>query len=190
LQAALLIGQLDMLPELAAKRAHASALLGDALAHIAGIRPLPPQPEMTRESTYCYVFRYSPEERQVSRDLFVAALDAEGIPCDGRFYEPVYRSDLFYATPEICPQLSMGREQPVDYSKVVCPVSERAAYDEAVWLPQFLLIGDHQDIEDIASAVAKVMRNLETLQTADPALAGLKALSRAERPKHERGRNY
>jgi hypothetical protein len=34
------------------------------------------------------------------------------------------------------------------------------------------------------------MRNLEVLKNADPALAGLKALSRAERPKHERGRNY
>lgn len=190
LQAALLIGQLDMLPELAAKREHASALLGDALVQIAGIRPLPPQPEMTRESTYCYVFRYSPEDRHVSRDLFVAALDAEGIPCDGRFYEPVYRSDLFYATPDICPQLRVGREQPVDYSKVVCPVSERAAYDEAVWLPQFLLIGDNRDIDDIAAAVAKVMKNLDALRKADPALAGLKALSRAERPKHERGRNY
>jgi dTDP-4-amino-4,6-dideoxygalactose transaminase len=190
LQAALLIGQLDMLPELTAKRTHSSALLTDALAHIPGIRPLPPQPEMTRESTYCYVFRYSPDDRRVSRDLFVAALDAEGIPCDGRFYEPVYRSDLFYATPEICPQLRVGREQPVDYSKVVCPVSERAAYEEAVWLPQFLLIGDDRDIEDIAAAVAKVIKNLDALKTADPALAGLKALSRAERPKHERARNY
>ena len=190
LQAALLIGQLDMLPELAAKRAHASALLGDALAHIAGIRPLPAQPEITRDSIYCYVFRYSPEDRNVSRDLFVAALDAEGIPCDGRFYEPVYRSDLFYATPEICPQLRVGREQAVDYKQVECPVSERAAYDEAVWLPQFLLIGDDGDIEDIAAAVAKVMRNLDALKNADPALAGLKALSRAERPKHERARNY
>ncbi len=188
LQAALLIGQLEMLPQLAARRARAAALLTDALAQIKGIRPLPPQPSITRDSIYCYVFRYAPEDRRVSRDLFVAAVDAEGIPCDGRFYEPVYRSDLFYATPDICPQL---RDHPVDYSSVVCPVSERAAYDEAVWLPQFLLIGDdEQDVEDIAAAVAKVMKNLDALSRADPALAGLKALSRAERPKHEPARNY
>ena len=41
----------------------------------------------------------------MSRDLFAAALEAEGIPCDGRFYEPVYRSDLFHVSPENCPQL-------------------------------------------------------------------------------------
>jgi hypothetical protein len=116
--------------------------------------------------------------------MFCAALDAEGIPCDGRFYEPVYRSDLFYATPENCPQLTS------DYSSVHCPVSERAAYDEAVWLPQFLLIGEDSDVDDIAAAVAKVAANLDALAKADPALAGLKAMSRAERPKHERQKNY
>ena len=71
-----------------------------------------------------------------------------------------------------------------------CPVSERAAYDEAVWLPQFLLIGRRQDVDDIAAALAKVMRNMDDLAAADPALAGLKAVSRAERPKHERQKNY
>jgi hypothetical protein len=59
-----------------------------------------------------------------------------------------------------------------------------------VWLPQFLLIGDDSDIDDIASAVAKVTENLDALSKADPSLAGLKAMSRAERPKHERQKNY
>ena len=184
LQAALLIGQLEMLPDLAAKRSRAAARLTGSLAQIPGIRPLPPQPAITRDTIYCYVFQYRPENNRVSRDLFAAALEAEGIPCDGRFYEPVYRSDLFYATPENCPQLQ------TDYSKVHCPVSERAAYHESVWLPQFLLIGDDKDADDIAGGVAKVMRNISGLATADPSLAGAKALSRAERPKHERHRNY
>ena len=184
LQASLLVGQLEMLPELAQKRSRAAARLTKALDSIPGVRTLPPQPEITRETIYCYVFQYRPERTDVSRDLFAAALDAEGIPCDGRFYEPVYRSDLFYATPENCPQLR------TDYSGVRCPVSERAAYHEAVWLPQFLLIGEERDVDDIAEAVAKVMHNLEALSKADPSLAGLKALSRAERPKHERAKNY
>jgi dTDP-4-amino-4,6-dideoxygalactose transaminase len=184
LQAALLIGQLDMLPELAAKRARAAARLSKALGSIPGVRPLPPQPAITRDTIYNYVFQYRPEHPGVARDLFVAALDAEGIPSDGRFYEPVYRSDLFYATPENCPQLK------TDYSGVKCPVSERAAYEEAVWLPQFLLIGEDRDVDDIAAAVAKVMGNFNDLASADPSLAGVKAMSRAERPNKERARNY
>src|SRR5947209_7068784 len=152
LQASLLVGQLEMLPDLAAKRARSAGRLGQELEGITGVRPLPPQKQITREAIYCYVFQYRPERPGVSRDLFVAALDAEGIPSDGRFYEPVYRSDLFYATPENCPQLMVGREQPMDYSRCRCPVSERAAYEEAVWLPQFLLLGDEPDVKDILAA--------------------------------------
>jgi dTDP-4-amino-4,6-dideoxygalactose transaminase len=190
LQAALLIGQLDMLPELAARRSSNAALLSSALSEIPGIRPLPKQPGITREAIYCYVFQYRPARRDVARDLFVAALEAEGIPCDGRFYEPVYRSDLFYATPENCPQLCLERERPVDYSTVRCPVSERVAYQESIWLPQFLLLGNDHDVEEIAAAVAKVALNLDDLASADPALAGAKAMSRAERPHYEPQRNY
>ena len=190
LQAALLIGQLDMLSGFAEKRSRAAKRLSDALATIPGIRPLPPQPAITTDTIYCYVFQYRPDAPLVSRDLFAAALDAEGIPCDGRFYEAVYRSDLFYATPQNCPQLTIGRDEPVDYARCHCPISERAAYHESVWLPQFLLIGEDRDVDDIADAVAKVMRNLESLSKADPELAGLKGMSRAERPKHERQKNY
>ena len=190
LQAALLIGQLDLYPELAERRSRSAAQLSRALAEIQGIRPLPPQPAVTRDTLYCFVFQYRPRTHSVSRDLFAAALDAERIPCDGRFYEPVYRSDLFYASPEVSPQLALGRAQPVDYRKVHCPVSERAAYDEAVWLPQFLLLGTDEDVEDIARAVAKVMANLADLAAADPSLAGTKSMSRAQRPRLERARNY
>lgn len=189
-QAALLLGQLDMLPEYARKRADAAARLSRELESIDSVRPLPPQKEITQDTIYCYLFQYRPEVPRVSRDLFVAALDAEGIPCDGRFYEPVYRSDLFYATPENSPQLVLNRENPVDYSQVKCPVSERAAYEEAVWLPQFLLIGGDKDVDDIVEGVAKVSKGMEELASADPALAGMKAMGRAQRARHERQKNY
>jgi dTDP-4-amino-4,6-dideoxygalactose transaminase len=182
LQAALLIGQLEMLADFAAKRDASASRLSAALDSIGGVRPLPPQPAITQSAIYCYVFQYRPARPGVSRDLFCAALEAEGIPCDGRFYEPVYRSDLFHATPENCPQLSS------DYSKVRCPVSERAAYEESVWLPQFLLIGETSDVDDIAAAIEKIMGGYDELSKADPSLAGAKALSRAERP--VKARNY
>jgi|SRR5579871_118761 len=186
-QAAILQGQLELLPELAARRVRHAALLSKRLAQIEGISPLPPQPGQTREAIYNYVFRY--RRTEVPRDLFVAALDKEGIPCDGRFYEPVYRSDLFHVDPETFPQLK-GRGQAVDYRKCSCAISERAAYDEAVWMPQFLLLGDESDVEDIARAVHKVVSNIRELAGADSELAGVKSLSRAERPRIEKTRNY
>src|SRR5581483_11742783 len=175
LQAALLLGQLDAWPELCARRTRNAALLSKALAALPHVRALPPQAGLERETNYQFVFQYRPTGAAPSRDLFVAALEAEGVPCDGRFYEPVYRSDLFYVTPENCPQLVIGREHPVDYSACRCPVSERAAYEESVWLPHFLLIGDDSHAEDVALAIEKVLSNLGELAKADPQLAGLKA---------------
>jgi len=181
-QAALLLGQLEQAPRLAEKRARHAERLTHCLSQIDGICPLPPQPAITREAIYNYVFRY--HDGRVSRDLFVAALDREGIPCDGRFYEPVYRSDLFQVNVKDFPQLAAG------YGPFDCPVSERAAYEESVWLPQFLLIGEKQDVEDIARAVAKVVSHLDELRDSDPGLAGVKSLSRADRPHIEKERNY
>jgi len=187
-QAAVLLGQLEQLPALAERRRRNAALLSRRLAQIDGISPLPPQPALTREVFYNFVFRY--RRAEVSRDLFVAALDREGIPCDGRFYEPVYRSDLFRVSPDDFPQLRLNRARPVDYRSCHCPVAERAAYEESVWLPQFLLLGDEQDVEEIAAAVGKVVASLKELAGADPRVAGVKSLSRAERPRIEHARNY
>lgn len=186
LQIALLIGQLEELPRLRELRARRAALLTDLLAGLPAVRTLPPQPAITQPTLYTYVFQYRPQPGTAAphRDLFVAAIEAEGIPCDGRFYEAVYKSDLFYATPENCRQLT------ADYSNCSCPVSERAAYDESVWLFQFCLIGEEEDVRDVARAVEKVSTNLELLAQKDPKLAGVKAMGRAQRARFERQKNY
>lgn len=190
LQGALLLGQLEMWPELREKRTRHAAILTGALVSLPHVRALAAQSELSRDTLYQFVFQYRPSGPAPSRDLFVAALEAEGIPCDGRFYEPVYRSDLFYATPQNCPQLVVGRDEPMDYTQCRCPVSERAAYDESVWVPHFVLLGDETDARDVANAVEKVTSNLSELAGADPKLAGLKACSRALRAKMERLKNY
>jgi dTDP-4-amino-4,6-dideoxygalactose transaminase len=188
LQIALLIGQLEMLPPLREERARRAQLLTDLLAGVLAVRTLPPQAQITQPTYYTYVFQYRPQPGAPAphRDLFVAAIAAEGIPCDGRFYEAVYKSDLFYATPENCRQLQ------ADYSQVQCPVSERAAYEESVWLFQFCFIGENgdDDVRDVARAIEKVASNLELLAQQDPALAGVKAMGRAQRARFERQKNY
>lgn len=188
-QAAVLIGQLETLPELTERRIRNARRLTEALAQLPGVRPLPPQSALTTEAIYCYVFQYRPGDSPVKRDMFVAALDAEGVPADGRFYEPVYRSDLFHASAEDFPQLTLGRDEPVDYARSSCPVAERAAYSESVWLPQFVLLGNESDVDEVAAVIEKVARNLADLENADPKLAALKSMSRAERPRIEK-KNY
>jgi dTDP-4-amino-4,6-dideoxygalactose transaminase len=180
LQVALLIGQIEMLPELRALRAERAALLTRLLERVPAIRTLPAQPQITQPTHYTYVLQYRPAAEAPHRDLFVAALEAEGIPCDGRFYEAVYKSDLYY--PDKCAQIT-----PREWH---CPVSERAAYEESIWLFQFCLIGDEEDVRDVARAVEKVSENLGVLAKQDPGLAGVKAMGRAQRARAERKKNY
>ena len=141
----------------------------------------------TRDFHYNYVFRYHPEDSGVSRDMFAAALDAEGVPADGRLYEPVYRSDLFRVDAEQFPQLSSGpraarglRRGPL--SRVGARGLRRSRMASPV-----LLLGTEQDVDDVARAVRKVMEHRGELRGADPALAAVKAMSRAERPRCRKG---
>lgn len=187
LQAALLIGQLERLGEQNALRRERAARLRAGLEKIPHVAPLEPDPDITEEVMYQYVFRFLSGQTPIHRDVFVRALEEEGIPCEGRFYESVPRSDLFPATAEQFPALALGRAEPVDYRSVRCPVAERLAYEETVWLPHFLLLGSEEDIDDILAAIEKVATHLEELEGVD---AGVKGVSRTGRSRLERDRAW
>lgn len=187
LQAALLIGQLERLPQQTERRSRNAARLTEGLKRISNVKPLAADPRTTQAAVYQYVFLYQPVDSPVSRDVFVAALEAEGVPCDGRFYEAVYRSDLFPVRASDFPALAHDRPEPVDYSKFHCPVAERLAYQESVWLPHFLLLGDDGDVDDLLAAIEKVATHLEELEGID---AGVKGRSRADRPRIEKQRQW
>jgi len=60
---------------------------------------LKPDPRITRLAPYGYVLKYFSEKaKEIPHASFVAALQLEGIPCDGLFDEPVYKSSLFPIT--------------------------------------------------------------------------------------------
>jgi dTDP-4-amino-4,6-dideoxygalactose transaminase len=155
-QAAILLAQLKRLPEQAERRTQNAHRLTEMLSQIPGIRPPRPDPRVTRHAYHLYIFRYDKNHfGGRPREDFLKALNAEGIPCSAG-YVPLYKERVFLNRPiskDLC-QLSTLK----DYSKVQCPVCERACYEEAVWLYQNMLLGDERDIEDIATAVAKVQR--------------------------------
>ena len=67
-----------------------------------------------------------------------------------------------------------------------CPVSERAAYEEAVWIPHHLFLGSRKDVDDIADAVEKVRENIEELRGLKHPAIEKGAMSRVERPRIEK----
>jgi dTDP-4-amino-4,6-dideoxygalactose transaminase len=182
-QAAVLGPQLDRLPQQAAIREKNMKRFESRLKNTPGIGLLKPEPRITRQAPYGYVMKYFSEKtKEIPRAAFVAALQLEGIPCDGLFYEPVYKSSLFPLDPADFPALSWGREKPLDLRNMYsCPESDRAAYHEAVWFPHQLFLGTTEDADAIADAIHKVLGSIEELRGLDHKAIRNQKLGRADR---------
>lgn len=182
-QAAVLGPQLDRLPEQAKLREKNMAHLEARLKNTPGIGLLKPDPRITRLAPYGYVLKYFAEQvKDIHRASFVAALQLEGIPCDGLFYEPVYKSSLFPVKASDFPALSWEREKALDLrSMYSCPESEKAAYHEAVWFMHQMFLGSEKDVDAIADGIHKVLENIEELRGFDHKAIRNQRLSRADR---------
>jgi dTDP-4-amino-4,6-dideoxygalactose transaminase len=162
-QTALLLQQLARLPEQSDRRLKNARLLAAKLKGLPGIKIMEWDSRITRPAIYHYLLRYDPEGfAGTHRDLFLNALRAEGVPADGNFYEPLYKAPLWHFRKEDFPAYA---ESAIDYSRVRCPVAEKAAYDESIWLHHALLLGGEREIEDIAAAITKIQANAQELSS-------------------------
>ncbi len=154
-QAAVLLAQLERLPEQVATRNANIAHFEKRVAGLEGVSLLKHDDRMTTRSGYGIVLRYDESAwRNVPRDRFARALYAEGIKLFAAFYTPVYSAPLF-----------AWKDAPidVDYSQTHCPVAERAAAKEMIWLPHEIFLGTTSDVDDIITAIEKLRANLDEL---------------------------
>jgi dTDP-4-amino-4,6-dideoxygalactose transaminase len=94
-QAAILLAQLERLEEQTARRQANGPYLTSRLRAIPGIRPLAIPAYATGHAWHIYVFRFVEREFGVSREQFLKALAAEGVPASSGYAHPVYRNPLF-----------------------------------------------------------------------------------------------
>jgi dTDP-4-amino-4,6-dideoxygalactose transaminase len=156
-QAAILLSQLERLPEQTERRTQNAEYLSDQLKDIAGIITFPLDPRVTRHAYHLYAFRYSGFGGR-SRDEFLAALNAEGIPSSSG-YVPLYKEQLFQRKAAGQGAWCRAGKQ-IDYSAVQCPVCEEVCGD-TIWLGQNMLLGSQGDMDDIADAIQKIQRAWE-----------------------------
>lgn len=182
-QAAVLVPQLDRLPQQGAIRDKNMKHFEARLQNTCGIGLLKSEPRITRLAPYGYVFKYFEEKvKDIPRAAFVAALQLEGIPCDGLFYEPVYKSSLFPVKSADFPALSAGRDKPLDLRNMYsCPESDRAAYHESIWIMHQNFLGTTADVDAMADAIHKVLENVEELRGLDHKAIRNQKLGRADR---------
>ena len=111
----------------------------------------------------------------------VAALAAEGVPCEGVFYENLAESPLLPVDAARYPAWAAARERAAAEGAAGCPVAHRAAYQESVWLSHHLLLGDESDVDDIAAAIRKVYDARHALLRAEHPEFARRAKARARR---------
>jgi dTDP-4-amino-4,6-dideoxygalactose transaminase len=155
-QAAILLVQLDRYDQQLQTREENAQHLDHLLTKIDGVRPLKRPPEVTRHAHHLYIFRYDPEAfGGLSRERFVEALNAEGIPAY-LGYRPLYQEPFLQA------HRWCHHKPRQDYIALHLPHTEQACY-EAVWLHQSVLLAGREDMEDIAEAIAKIQLHHEEL---------------------------
>lgn len=142
-QAALLVAQLERLPDQQQRRETAAARLRDALGEMGGFVPTPRafDPGVETHAWHIFSIRIDPSVfRGASRDAIAAALVAEGLPVTTGYPHPLYRNPLFASQPH--------RVEP-------CPNAE-AYCRESVWLPHHALLADAPWIDGAIRAFRKV----------------------------------
>jgi dTDP-4-amino-4,6-dideoxygalactose transaminase len=158
-QAALLISQLDRLPEQMARREHAATYLDTALSAIEGIKPMVRRPQVTAHAHHIYMFRYDARTfGGLSREAFVRALLAEGIPCSAGYSLISDEMAIQTETARLC--AALGRELPAQTASLT---EARRACVEGVWLPQRVLLAEETELQDVVEAISKVQRLSPTL---------------------------
>ena len=158
-QGALLLAQLARL-EFQTQIRNANGLhLNARLGSIPGIRPLTRGHGETRHSYHLYIFRYESEAfHGVPRDRFLAALQAEGIPCSGGYATGLYAQPLFAGRAFGPFGGARGARADLRYDPAGFPACEQACA-EACWLFQAMLLGTPEDMNDIVRAVEKIYEN-------------------------------
>lgn len=161
-QAAVLLGQLERLNgQLAHKEGRAESF-AQLIAHVPGLRVLPPQPAVTRRGMYGLPLRYQPAAfAGAPVDLVVDALKAEGIPVQ-RTYDVVYRSPLWTSGQR---QLKFNGAKPAERLGLSadCPVAERIAREGLVIL-HHVFLGSDADVADLAEGFRKVQAHAGELR--------------------------
>lgn len=156
-QAAVLLAQLQRLPEQTARRERSGTILDRAIMGVPGLTALPTDSRMTRRSYHMYIFRVNEDVLGFSRDTFLERLNAEGVPCSKGWYRPLYRNGVFQRA-HLGPKHGIRAPlagKGVDYRGVECPVCEQVCKD-AVWIPHNAMLAGDTQMEDAAAAILKV----------------------------------
>lgn len=158
-QGSLLISQLSRVAEQSKLRSENAAYLTKLFNEIPGIIPAKLYEGTTNSAFHLYMFRYDKNQfAGLSREKFVKALSAEGVPCStgyGKMNKDSYVAGL---TKNKHYLKLYGEKTMNDWlARNDCPQNDKLT-EEAVWFFQSMLIGPKSDMEQIATSIRKIKK--------------------------------
>jgi dTDP-4-amino-4,6-dideoxygalactose transaminase len=140
-QAAVLLAQLSRLPAQLEVRAANAAFLTEQLRQLDTVQPPAIDPRVTRHSYYLYMIRLNRDRLHgLSKERFVQALAAEGVPCADGYPYPLYCNPVFRSH---------------EHRAGDCPEAVRMCA-ETFWVSHEILLAPRSDLDDFVAALAKV----------------------------------
>ena len=137
LQAAVLLAQLERLPEQICRRTRNAVLLRAELADVPGLALQAVPSQQNANSWYLLLGRIDARRAGRTRDEFHRALTAQGVPCTPFYPHTLYGNPLYRG--------GGCRVEP-------CPVAE-ACIGDAFWLPHRVLLGDQETTRAVVAAM-------------------------------------
>jgi perosamine synthetase len=154
LEAAIAEVQLARLEELTAPRVAYAERLRDGLSDLEGVQS-PAVPENARHVYYVHALKVDPDVLGITRDMFAAAVAAEGVPVRPGYVPPLYRQPLYrertaaaFADPRNAGSGS--------YEDGRCPTCERVQERELLFHTHVHAGLGEADVDDVIAAFRKV----------------------------------
>lgn len=161
-QGAMLYTQLQKLKAQTELRTKNASYLRQRLKAIEGLSTEEPSPFAENHPQYLMTLRFNPAAfNGISREAFLEAIKAEGVPMREVYPYPLYRNPMFQQE-AMAKYSCRGWKALPDYSKLHLEEVERIC-KEGLWLEHELFLGKEKDMDDIVDAVVKVQQNSKFL---------------------------
>jgi dTDP-4-amino-4,6-dideoxygalactose transaminase len=155
MEAALGIAQFHKMDQLNAVRIELCNYLSRGLCGVDGLRT-PVLGAGNKHVYYFYPLKYDEPKMGLQRELFVKALNAEGIPFGAGYVAPLYLTSIYHDRKPFAYQHYKGKAR---YDKGLCPVSERMHERELILTAVARPPATTSDMDDVLNAVYKIIEN-------------------------------
>lgn len=167
LEAAVGVAQFRKLDKLNKHRIKLAEYLTEKLQQFKPVITTPQIADYSDHVYFVYPMKYNAIEAGISRNRFIEAVQAEGVPLYGGYVRPIYFEPMFQKLLAYgdngFPFKGPHMKKEISYPKGIAPVCERMHFEEFMATPICHYPLTEKDIDDFVNAIEKVIKYKDEL---------------------------